>query len=88
MRFSSNCFDNKVHIIGRCLCICNTYLVKYKFKSGQTLAPFLFIFVLFEHTITEKTVGFSGIRTRIIGVEGEHHGPYIQISYAGLYLGR
>ena len=33
---------------------------------------FLFIFVLFKHNIIEKTLGFSGIRTRIVGVEGEH----------------
>ena len=32
---------------------------------------FLFIFVLFKHNITEKTVYFSGIQTRIVGVEGE-----------------
>ena len=40
---------------------------------------FLFVFVLFKHKVCRKTVGFRGIRTRIIGVEGEHadhhHGP-------------
>ena len=35
--------------------------------------PFLFIFVFFSNTnFIEKTVGFSGIRTRIVGLEGEH----------------
>ena len=33
---------------------------------------FLFIFVLFKHNLYRKTVGVSGIRTRIVGVEGEH----------------
>ena len=32
---------------------------------------FLFIFILFKHNFTEKTVGFTGIRTRIVEVEGE-----------------
>ena len=40
-------------------------------KSGPTPASFLFIFVLFKHNFTEKTVGFSGIRTRVVRVEGE-----------------
>ena len=33
---------------------------------------FLFIFILFKHKFYRKTVGVSGIRTEIIGVEGEH----------------
>ena len=33
---------------------------------------FLFIFVLFKLTFYRKNVGFSGIRTWIIRVEGEH----------------
>ena len=41
-------------------------------KSGPTPASFLFIFVLFKHNYSEKIVGFSGIQTRIVGVEGEH----------------
>ena len=41
-------------------------------KSGPTPASFLFIFVLFKHNITEKTVGFREIRTRMVGVEGEY----------------
>ena len=33
---------------------------------------FLFICVLSKHKFSEKTLGFSGIRTRIVRVEGEH----------------
>ena len=33
---------------------------------------FLFIFVLFKHKFYRKAVDISGIRTRIVGVEGEH----------------
>ena len=33
---------------------------------------FLFIFVLFKLKLYRKTVGFNGIRTRIVGVEGKH----------------
>ena len=33
---------------------------------------FLFTFVLFKHNIIGKSVDFSRIRTRIVGVEGEH----------------
>ena len=33
---------------------------------------FLFIFVLFKQKFYIKTVGVSGIQTRIVGVEGEH----------------
>ena len=41
------------------------------FLNGPIPASFLFIFVLFKH-FTEKSVGFSGIGTRIIGVQGKH----------------
>ena len=34
--------------------------------------PFLFIFVPFKHKFSRKTLGFSGIRTRIVGIEGKH----------------
>ena len=35
--------------------------------------PLFFIFVLFKHQFyRKKTVGFSGIQTLIVGVEGEH----------------
>ena len=36
---------------------------------------FLFIFVLFKQSFTEKYLGFSGIWTRIVGVEGKHADP-------------
>ena len=38
---------------------------------GQ-LRHLLFIFILFKQIFTEKTVDISRIRTRIVGVEGEH----------------
>ena len=41
-------------------------------NNGPTPASFC-LFSFFSNTnFTEKTVGFSGIQTRIIGVEGEH----------------
>ena len=42
------------------------------FKNGPTPASLLFIFVFIKHNLYRKTVGVSGIRTRIVGVEGEH----------------
>ena len=48
------------------------------FKWANT--DFVLFFAIFQPKIlTEKTVGFSRIRTRIIGVEGERHchGPII-----------
>ena len=33
---------------------------------------FFVYFSLFKHNFTEKTVGLSGIRTHIVGVEGKH----------------
>ena len=40
-------------------------------KIGQPWPHFVFSF--FSNTnFTEKIVGFSGFRTRIVGVEGEH----------------
>ena len=44
----------------------------FSFLKWANSGLFLFIFVLFKHNFTEKTVGFSGIRTRIASVEGEH----------------
>ena len=41
-------------------------------KKWANPASFLFIFVLFKNNLYRKTVGVSGIRTRIVGVEGEH----------------
>ena len=38
---------------------------------GPNSASFLFIFV-FQTQIYRKTVGLSGIRTRIVGAEAEH----------------
>ena len=51
-------------------------VTKLFFQMGQ---PGLFVFfVLFKHKFCRKTVGVSGIRTRIVRVEGEpldhHHG--------------
>ena len=34
--------------------------------------PLLFIFVIFKHNAAEKTVDFSRIQTRIVGVDGMH----------------
>ena len=42
------------------------------YKSGSTKASFC-LFLFFSNTLLQKkTIGFSGIQTRIIGVEGEH----------------
>ena len=40
-------------------------------KVGQP-GLFFICFRFFKHNISEKTVGFSGIGTWIVGVEGEH----------------
>ena len=43
-----------------------------RFLNGRTTASFC-LFLLFSSTkLTEKTVGFSGIQTQIVTVEGEH----------------
>ena len=34
--------------------------------------PFFCLFSLFQKQILQKAVCFSGIRTRIVGIEGEH----------------
>ena len=51
------------------------------FKNGPSLASFLFIFVPIKYKLYRKIVEFSGIRTRIVEVEGEHsdhhHGTYL-----------
>ena len=56
---------------------CTAYGVDRLGTFGQMDQPglFLFIFVLFKRKFTETSVRFSRIRTRIIGVEGEHHEP-------------
>ena len=41
------------------------------FKKMANPGLFLFIFVLFENTLYRKSVGFSGIQTLIVRVEGE-----------------
>ena len=55
--------------IGLCLLF---LMLNFFFLKWANPGLFLFIFVLFKHNIIEKTLGFSGIRTRIVGVEGEH----------------
>ena len=42
------------------------------FKKWANPGLFLFFFVLFNNNFTEKIVDFSGNRTWIVGVEGEH----------------
>ena len=56
------------------------FLMKNSFYQEPTAALikwanpglFLFIFILFKHKFTNKTLGFSRIRSRIVGYEGEH----------------
>ena len=52
--------------------VCQTVVFQMTriFLNGP--APFQFIVILFIHEIYRKTVGFSGIRTRIVGVKGAH----------------
>ena len=38
----------------------------------QPWPHFMFIFALLKHNFTEKSVGVSGIRTRIAGEDDEH----------------
>ena len=50
----------------------STHLVFSFFKNGPTPATFC-LFSFFSNTnFTDKTVGFSGIWTQIVGVEGKH----------------
>ena len=46
--------------------------LRFFLKNWANPGLFLFIFVLFNNNFTEKIVDFSGNRTRIVGVEGEH----------------
>ena len=62
-----------------CFYICFSYFIFTRvcllcFYKKKWANPGLFFvyFRFFKHNNTEKTVGFSGIRTRIVGVEGEH----------------
>ena len=41
-------------------------------KNGPTPASFCLFSFFSNSNFTEKTVGFSGIRTRIVGVKSEH----------------
>ena len=47
------------------------YLICIFFKWTNP-GIFLFIFVLFKHKFYKKTVGYSGIQTWIVAVEGKH----------------
>ena len=49
-----------------------TFFLKHKMDQPR---PLLFFFVLFKHKFYRKIVGFSRIRTWIVGVEGEHADP-------------
>ena len=49
--------------------------IEHSFLKWGNPDLFLFIFVIFKYNFTEKTVGFSRIRTWIVGVEGEHADP-------------
>ena len=47
-------------------------IINYSFLNGPTPASFC-LFSFFPNTnCTEQTVGFSGIQTRIVGIEVEH----------------
>ena len=59
-------------IFSACGDSCKGFNVFFFLKKWADPGLFLFIFVLFKHNYSEKIVGFSGIRTRIVGVEGEH----------------
>ena len=48
-------------------------------KTWTNPSLFLLIFVLFKQKFYIKTVGFSGIRSRIVEVEGDHHDTYGKI---------
>ena len=46
--------------------------VGYFLKKCRPTEPLFVIFVLFKLNFTEKTVGFSGFQTQIVGIEGKH----------------
>ena len=52
--------------------------MKVPFKLANP-ASFLFIFALFKHKFYRKSVGFSRIRTLIVGIEGKHADLLTQI---------
>ena len=53
-------------------------------KNGPTLASFRLFSFFLNTNFTEQTVGFSGIRTWIIGVEGEDADQLIANTAGGL----
>ena len=52
------------------------------YKVGQPLPLFVY-FCSLQTQYYRKTVGFSGIRTRIVGVEGEHTNHLITTTAQG-----
>ena len=52
--------------------ICSVRSLWTSFLKWANPGLFLFIFVFSNTNLTVKTVGFSRIRTRIVGVEGKH----------------
>ena len=44
----------------------------YRFFNGGTPASFCFYFLSFKLQFYKKIVDFSRVRTRIVGIEGEH----------------
>ena len=62
------------------MCLWHWFLTLCLYFKWGNPSLFLFIFVLFKYKFYRKSVDFSGIWTRIVGVEGEHDdhrpGPY------------
>ena len=66
-RFRSFLIFAKTFLASKCALTC------FFLKKWAITDLFLFIFVLFKHKfLQKKTVDFSGIRTRIVGVECKH----------------
>ena len=42
------------------------------YKMGQQLTLFVYFLSFITKILQKETVGFGGIQTRIVGVEGEH----------------
>ena len=49
-------------------------------------SPILVNFSSFQKQILQKTVGFSGIQTQIVGVEGEHADHLTTTTAPGTYI--
>ena len=47
-------------------------ILKLAFLNCTNPGLYLFIFILFKCKFYRKTVGFSGVRSRIVGIEGKH----------------